>query len=121
MHRSPNGQWLAGVASRAGKATGIVVYSLQTGRYEQLAELPARATWTIAPGGEEPAWLNDSRHLVYAFEGKLMLLDRTTRQMRELWAVAGENLGRVRLSRDNRWIFLDRGSVQADIWLLTLK
>jgi Tol biopolymer transport system component len=118
---SPDGQWLAGVARRAGGPTAIVVYSLQAGRYEQLAELPPRRTWTIVPFGEEPAWLNDSRHLVFAFEKKLMLLDRTTRQMRELWSVAGENLSNARPSRDNRWIFFERGSLQSDIWLLTLK
>jgi Tol biopolymer transport system component len=116
---SPDGQWLAGNGIRP--TAGIVVYSLQSGRYERVADLPARSTWTLAPGGEEPAWLNDSRHLVFAFEEKLMLLDRSTRQTRDLWSVAGENLSRARPSRDNRWIFFERGNAQADIWLLTLK
>jgi Tol biopolymer transport system component len=112
---SPDGKWLAGAAIRP--AAGIVVYSPQEDRYEWLADLSGQPAWV--DGG--PAWLNDSRHLVFPFGGKLMLLDRTTRQRRELWSVTGEDLDQVRLSRDNRSILFQRFNVQADIWLLTLK
>ena len=33
-----------------------------------------------ARGGEDPAWTRDSRHLVYANNGRLYLLDTKTKQ-----------------------------------------
>jgi TolB protein len=40
-------------------------------------------------GGEDPAWTRDSRHLVYANNGHLFLLDTTTRQSIALPVAAG--------------------------------
>jgi len=110
---SPDGRWLAGVAQRANGASlpGILLYSLEDGRYERLNEQ-----------GDAPVWLPDSRRLVYLERGRVFLLDAKTRQSREIEAPPpGSTYTRARLSPDGRNLYLVRSTDEGDVWLLTMQ
>jgi TolB protein len=64
---SPDGKLIAFTA-RVGGQFQIGVYSLAS----------RTANLVTTSGGEDPAWTRDSRHLVYANEGRLYLLDTAT-------------------------------------------
>jgi len=66
---SPDGKWIA-FTTRLGGQFQIGVYNLAT-RTAQLI---------TTTGGEDPAWTRDSRHLVYANNGSLHLLDTFSHQ-----------------------------------------
>jgi Tol biopolymer transport system component len=101
---SPDGRKLAGYASGS-----IWVYSLDSKAYTKVA------------AGTQPAWLADSRRLVYASGGKLHLVDTATIVSREIQAMAGETLGYPGLARDNRYVYYTHATAGADIWLMTMK
>ncbi len=110
---SPDGRWLTGKA-QAGDGSGIpgiIAYSLENGRYERWSD-----------HGEFPAWLHDGRHLVFIDDNALHLLDRQTRQTRELLPAQGDSaLLRVTVSPDDRAVFLTRSFEESDLWMLTRK
>jgi serine/threonine protein kinase/dipeptidyl aminopeptidase/acylaminoacyl peptidase len=124
---SPDGMQLAGqhylrnpeeisapdAASRerriGGGAGGIVVYALSSGSYTRLTDY-----------GQFPVWLRDSRRLLFSSGGKLYLIDSVTRRVREILSVAGETLSAPAVTQDNRWIYFQRGTSEADIWMATL-
>jgi TolB protein len=65
---SPDGKLIAFTARIAGQFQ-IGIYSLAT----------RTALLVTSAGGEDPAWTRDSRHLVYANDGRLYLLDTRTK------------------------------------------
>ena len=113
---SPDGRWLAGYdrAHPGHPLGGAVIYSLQGQAYQRVTEFGG-------PTGGSPVWLSDSRRLLFAFQGKLLLVDSRTKKTHEVLSVPGEVLGYPSLSRDNREIYFTRGSTEADIWMATLK
>ncbi len=66
---SPDGRLIAFTA-RVGGVFEIGVFNLAS----------RTARLVTVSGGEDPAWTRDSRHLVYANEGRLLLLDTLTGQ-----------------------------------------
>jgi TolB protein len=70
---SPDGRKIAFTA-RVGGSFQIGVFDLAS----------RTAHLVTAGGGEDPAWTRDSRHLVYANEGRLLLLDTATGQSRPI-------------------------------------
>ena len=66
---SPDGKWIA-FTTRVGGQFQIGVFDV-AGRTAKLI---------TTSGGEDPAWTRDSRHLVYANNGRLYLLDTVSRQ-----------------------------------------
>jgi TolB protein len=66
---SPDGKWIAFTA-RVGGQFQIGVFNV-AGRTAQLI---------TTAGGQDPDWTRDSRHLVYANNGRLYLLDTVSRQ-----------------------------------------
>ena len=104
---SPNGRWLAGNSTSPG---GVFRYDLETRTYERLSNF-----------GQRPAWLADSRRLVFHADGKIYLLDAVTKASQELVVLDGESLSSARLPRDNRSLFFASSRSEGDIWMATLK
>jgi Tol biopolymer transport system component len=122
MAWSPDGRRIAGTVRRAdGRRAGIVLFDLETRRYERLLEY-----------GVWPSWLPDSRRLLFhaaprseASSGEgyppgdhLFLVDRETREVVELLGSPGSSLDEATVAFDGRWIACVRTSVRADIWTL---
>ncbi len=66
---SPDGKWIAFTTRLGGQ--------FQIGVFDVASRTAQLITTT---GGEDPAWTRDSRHLVYANNGRLHLLDTVSRQ-----------------------------------------
>jgi Tol biopolymer transport system component/predicted Ser/Thr protein kinase len=108
---SPDGKRLAGtVQSAAGENRGLGIYSFESQSYESF-ETSGFATLT---------WMNDSRRLVLADDGKLFLLDTRSKEFSELLATSEGRVSEPSLSRDNRTIYFTLGTEEADIWLIDL-
>ena len=97
------------------KFSGTFVYSFESRSYERLTD---SSYATI----EAPAvWLNDSRRLLMAREGRLLLIDSRSRNTNEVLSLPPDFLFWPRLSRDNRQIFFARAIIQSDIYMLSFK
>ncbi len=85
-------------------------YSFATGRFEPLIQLD----------GDYCIWLNDNRRLLYHHDGKIFLADNWTKRTHEVLSAAPNKINRFVLSRDNRLLYFDVETTEADIWLLSL-
>jgi Tol biopolymer transport system component len=103
-HWSPDGQRIAG------SAAGLVwIYSVDTRSYESLR------------GGTNPVWLNDSRRLIYASNGRLYIADTVLKAARELLVLPEDELDLPRLSHDNQQLYFTRGGTESDLWIMRVK
>jgi TolB protein len=108
---SGDGRRIAGFEQRPdGTPSGIWIYSLDTGQYARLTD-----------HGSHPVWLNDGRRLLFVQQGKLYLLDSESRKAQELLSAPPRSVGRSTLAPDNRTIYMQLYSTEADIWLATLQ
>jgi Tol biopolymer transport system component len=107
---SPDGRAIAGaVISVDSSGAGVVVYSLEPKQYQRLTEF-----------GTQPVWLADSRRLLFRDQGALFRVDSLSGETHEILSIAPDAVSYPSISRDNRWIYFNRRSTQADIWMLTL-
>jgi Tol biopolymer transport system component len=105
---SPDGSRVAGyLLSRPG--FGIAIYTVATQSYE-----------TVARFGIQPAWLPDSRHLLYTNQNDIMLLDTDSKIARKVFSSPDEGLFGVAVSPDAREIFFGSSKAQVDIVLAKL-
>jgi Tol biopolymer transport system component len=124
MDWSPDGRWLVGyIQSASGIRAGIAVYSLETGAYQPLTDF-----------GLNPVWLADSRRVLFQAQSpyrsreqhnyqqdyKLYVVDRQTKEFKEVVAVPGASLENPTLTKDNHKLFVVLSSVETDIWTTTL-
>ncbi len=109
---SPDGRRLAGQEAHAdGRMAGIIVYSLESEKFEKLSDF-----------GVWPVWLKDNRRLVFYSRDKIYLLDIGSGKARQLLSVAPNALTwKLALSPDNRTIYYSLVTEEADIWLASLK
>jgi len=107
---SPDGKWLGGVRPRPDGSwlPGIALYSFETGQYQVVTDFGAVA-----------AWLSDSRRLIFSWGKELWIVDRKTRKTRKIH-VSALPIDSITVSRDGAAIYFASGSVEADIWLMTL-
>jgi Tol biopolymer transport system component len=101
---SPDGTTIAGTA-----AGTVWLYNLASRLYEPLVS------------GSGPAWLSTSRRLIFASDGRLMMLDLPSRYTREILAVPDLQLDAPFLSPDDRHLYFNRNNNESNIWLLTLR
>jgi Tol biopolymer transport system component len=107
---SPDGIWLAGFARRSdGTIAGIALFHLESKQYRMLANF-----------GRSPLWLSDSRRILFCAENKLFLLDIESGSYEEIFSISPDVMDIPSITSDDRWIYFDRSSVEADIWMLTL-
>ena len=109
---SSDGKKLAGIKHLpSGIHSGIGIYDLESKKYDWFTDF-----------GDWPLWLNDNRHLLFVSQGKILLLDTSTRKYQQVLSVTDEDvdIGSPGLSRDNRTIYFAYVAAEADIWLITL-
>jgi Tol biopolymer transport system component len=113
---SHDGRKLAGPLLRPdGVASGIAIYSFDSKKYQKLTNF-----------GLFPIWLKDGHRLIFCFKEKLYLLDSHSKKFHEIMysplsARTGEMLGITSLSPDERTLYFAEGTIEADIWLLTME
>ena len=101
---SPDGRVLAG------HPNGIVTYSLESREFQRLTNF-----------GERPAWLADSRRVVFMDSQKIYVMDTVTKRVKEVFSAVPHRLQSITLSSDNRSIGVSLAINEADIWLASLK
>jgi eukaryotic-like serine/threonine-protein kinase len=111
---SPDGKRLAGtVAEKRGEEVrvlpGIMLYSLETQRYETITEVGAR-----------PEWLDDNRHLTVIHKDGIWLLDSETRALSQLVNRPPISISSHGFAPDKRRIYYTATEHQADLFLLSL-
>ena len=112
---SKDGKRLVGFGFVDGlEVPGAWVYSLDEKKYTKVADNGGG----LGPG--RPAWLADSRHIVLSVEGRLVIVDRVTREIKPLYQPRGVGAGEPALSRDNRTIYFHTTIKEGDIWMATL-
>jgi WD40-like Beta Propeller Repeat len=88
-----------------------VIYSFQSRTYERLTDF-----------GQWPVWLPDNRRVLFVSGGNAFyVVDRVTKQVRQVFAVQRDVIGPPRLARDGRALYYSRRVTEADIWLVTLR
>lgn len=98
---SPDGTLLTGFAG-----SNIWVYSFQSKTYRRVAVSTASV----------PSWLPDGRRILFARQGRLVVVDWISGETREIFAIPGENIGSPRVSRDGKLLYFLHGSASGDIW-----
>jgi len=104
---SPDGQKLVGTFS--GQILHVGYFSLQTNRYEKVAQ-----------GGGFPMWLADSNRFIFLDNNKAYVADIRTKRVRELFDRGNENIGGLGVSTDGELLYFTVSSSESDIWLLDL-
>jgi Tol biopolymer transport system component len=106
---SPDGRMLAGMIGFSDEA--IVVYDLETGEYEQLADF-----------GQWPVWLPDGRRILFVTAGsEFHVVDRETRETRVVYRSPRDVLGPPRLTADGTTIVFSRRATEGDVWTARLR
>ena len=110
MSWSPDGRKLVGILRKAdGGENGLGIYSLESGKLERLVDF-----------GDRPAWLGDSRRLLFQDGSKLYLIDTQSRKPREILSLP-HTIDEPSPSRDGRLIYFSAVTREGDIWLATLE
>jgi serine/threonine protein kinase len=108
---SPDGTRLAGQTGFTAGGKGVVIFAFASGTYERLTDF-----------GEWPAWLSDSRRLLFVSKGKeFWVLDTRTKQARKVYSTTWDVLGPPRLTRDGRAAYFSRRVTEADVYLLSFE
>jgi Tol biopolymer transport system component len=100
---SPDGRVIAGTV-----AGSVWLYSVDGHSYTQLKP------------GTNPAWLSDSRRLVYAYGGDLYIADTVLKISRELLSIPDQQLDSPRVSGDNRELYFSESGTDANLWVMTV-
>jgi Tol biopolymer transport system component len=101
---------IAGVIA-PGSLPIFAVYSIETGQLEKISD----------SGAASAAWLQDDRRVLFIFDGAIFITDTATKKQRPFFTEVPDRIVGFKLSRDNRWLYYIRESVESDIWLLQHK
>ncbi len=121
---SPDGRYIAGhIFTAAGLRAGIATVELATGRWELVTNF-----------GWFPAWMKDSRRIVFMAEKglqgdgqrylrdfALFVVDRSTGKYREVLSVDGASTEMPALSKDDRTLYFVSTRFESDIWMLSFE
>ncbi|HXW08141.1 MAG TPA: protein kinase [Vicinamibacterales bacterium] len=107
---SPDGRLLAGVETTTTESGGgILIYSPGSRTFEKLTA-----------HGREPYWLNDRRLIFTSRPGSLAIVDRVSKELREIPARPGQSFVLQAIAQGGRQLYVLLGSKEADIWMATL-
>ncbi len=106
---SPDGKKLGGTIFE-GNARFLGIYSFETNSYTKIA------------GNNEfiPAWLPDSRRLVYGADNKIFIADISNSKISELVTSPTEQLRSPFVNRDGKLLYYSAHTSESDIWLLDI-
>jgi len=105
---SPDGSALAGGLSFYTTQTSVtLVYSFASHSYRALPE-----------GRGWPVWMSDSKRLLVARHGEIVMLDMRTGRATPVLAAAAQGLS---VSRDDRFVSYIETHAEADVWMATLE
>ncbi|PWT90012.1 MAG: hypothetical protein C5B54_07950 [Acidobacteria bacterium] len=110
---SPDDKHFAGffVGSLGGTIPGIVIFSMDSGKFEMLTD-----------NGNNPRWLHDSRRIIYTNNAKLFLVDSVTKKSKEVFSLPSPTiLVDPVLSADDRTLYFTQITAGSDIWLVAFK
>jgi Tol biopolymer transport system component len=108
---SPDGQKLAGGwRDAAGQPLYVIAFDLTTRQLERLVD-----------GGEQVAWLNDNRRLLFHQEGRIRLVDSQTKRIYDVLSNLPREISNCVLSPDNRALYYSTQTTEADIWVVSQK
>jgi eukaryotic-like serine/threonine-protein kinase len=107
---SHDGARLAGTVQRMDGGTfGIAVYSIESGKLEQVTEF-----------GQLPRWLPDGRRLLFQDRGRIYLADMTSKRAKEIVAVPEGTINPYfDVSWDGSTIVFSVEAMESDIWLMS--
>jgi Tol biopolymer transport system component len=106
---SRDGMWIIGTAEN-NDLGGLLNYSIQSRSFERLRD-----------SGQSPRWLSDGRRIVFADGGRLLLLDVSTKRVRELLSLKEAVVRNVALAPDDHAIYFIPMITDGDIWMATLR
>ena len=112
---SPDGRFLAGdlLVLDDQRLDGILVYSFESGEYDQVAE-----------HGVEPTWLGDSQTILFQSNivppSEILQADRISKEVRPILSNSPYSLAGPSLPLDDRTLFYTAIEAEADIWLITI-
>jgi Tol biopolymer transport system component len=101
---SPDGSQIAGTGSGA-----VWLYRRDTRTFDRLTP------------GDHPTWLSGGRRLIFASEGRLILLDVPSRFTREILSIPDLYLDNPIVAADDRQLYFSRNAPEANLWLATLR
>jgi eukaryotic-like serine/threonine-protein kinase len=104
---SPDGKKLIGGFRTVD--VGIGVFTFATNQYEKITDFDA-----------QPAWLPDSRRVVFAREGKAFIADVVSKKVEQL-TLPVDYVRNVAVSPDGHLLYYTTFTSESDIWLLDLK
>ena len=107
MAWSPDGKWLAGILTTTNTGDGVVIYSVQSKKYE-----------TLTSTGFPVGWLPDGRRILYRDKNSLLTIDVTTKKTQTVLDKMGVGIPSLSLARDGRSLLSVRNDNQADIWMV---
>jgi Tol biopolymer transport system component len=112
---SPDGQRLAGIATRPdGTTAGVATYDVATRHFTLFPS--TTATWVSA------VWLPDSQRFLARDDRGVWVVDTRTRARKLVVTVGGYSVGRsVGVTTDGRWITYTETATEGEIWLATMK
>ncbi len=106
---SRDGRWIIGTAEN-NDLGGLLNYSIKSRSFERLRD-----------SGQSPRWLSDGRRIVFADGGRLVLLDVSTKRVRELLSLKDAVIRNVALAPDDHAIYFIPMITDGDIWMATLR
>ena len=110
---SPDGKRIAGFIQRKdGTYSGLALYDVASGAFEKITDY-----------GADPVWLSDNRRLLFLHNGKIHLVDSTSRQSRQIFSIAPQEVARrgFDISKDDRHIYFSVIKTEANVWLALLE
>jgi Tol biopolymer transport system component len=107
---SPNGRYLAGRGYNLSVNRGVLIYDIEARTYDSISDF-----------GSMPAWLEDSRRLLFFNDERIYLADVRSKSARQIYSLSPGRLTGLDVSKDNRSIYISVASSEADIWLLRLE
>jgi eukaryotic-like serine/threonine-protein kinase len=105
---SSDGRRLLGWSDLNQLSLGLTIYSFDSGRLEQISDY----------GRPSMAWLQDDRRALFSHDGSIYIIDTLTKNDRLFYSIGPDRIIGFRLSRDNRWLYYIRESVESEVWLL---